>query len=122
MKFKLTIAIVIIILLIGGGIFETIYIQKTLGEFNEKLEQIADQETYDVETIKELQSWWGKKIVILSLTIPHFQLNEINFTLSELIGAVEAEDIQSSNALLRRIQEYSVTIMDTYKFSLVNIL
>lgn len=122
MRFKLTISIILTILLLGGGIYETIFIQKTFTKFNEKIDVLLAQEEYDLDYAIEIQKWWIKKQPQICITVTHAQINEINFTYNEFIGAVEAKDYQSSRALLQRISEYSDTLRQTYKFKIINII
>ena len=122
MRYKLTIAIIISVLLLGGGIFETVFVDKTFDTFEEKLDVIMAQEYYDLNLVKETGLWWGKRANYLEVTIPHVQLTEITVTYGELIGAVENEDYDSASALLNRIKEYTVRIGSLYGFSCRNII
>ena len=122
MKYKLTLAIVITALLLGGGIWETIYINNTFDEFNEKLDSLMQQEEYDIETVKGVGDWWFAEANKLEITIPHVQLTEITVTYGELIGAVENEDFDSASALLNRIKQYTIRIGELYGFKFRNIV
>lgn len=122
MKYKLTIAIIVTVLLLGGGIWETIYIDRTFNEFEDKLSLLMEQEEYDLGDVKETGDWWYKRADRLEITIPHVQLTEITVTYGELIGAVENEDFDSASALLNRIKQYVIRIGDLYGFSLRNVI
>lgn len=122
MKYKLTIALLVTVLLLGGGIWETIYIDRTFNEFEDKLSLLMEQEEYDLGDVKETGDWWYKRADRLEITIPHVQLTEITVTYGELIGAVENEDFDSASALLNRIKQYVIRIGDLYGFSLRNVI
>ena len=122
MKFKLTIAILATVLLIGGSIGETIYIRNTFEELQDRLESQMYNETYSLDEVKKLVSWWEKKAETLEIFISVVQLNEITVTMGELIGAVKKEDYDSANALFDRIYQYAVRINDMYMLKFNNIM
>ena len=124
MKYKLTIAVVIVVLLLALGIVEEIYVRKTFESFGEKLEEILDSpdEIYRLEDVVATHLWWQKRHRYMELFLPHIQLNEIETTYGELIGAVEAEDYDSANALLNRIYATTLALKEMYGFRIGNIL
>lgn len=122
MKYKLSIVIIAIVLILGGSIIENIYINKTFDEFENKLSHLMQQEEYDFGEIKAVSDWWDKKSDYLEIAISVVLLNEITVTLGELKGAVQNEDYDSASALLDRIYCYSVGIKDMYKLEIENIL
>lgn len=122
MKYKLTIAIIVTALLIGGGIAETIFVNKTFDSFEQKIDAIMQQEVFSYEDVIAAGKWWDKRVNILEISIPHVQLTEITVTYGELVGAMEKEDFDSAGALLNRIYQYSVQIGNQYGFKLKNIL
>lgn len=122
MKYKLTIALVVTVLLLGGGIWETVYIENTFDEFEKKLSALMEQEEYVYEDVVSVGEWWNSHANKLEMTIPHVQLTEITVTYGELIGAVENEDYDSASALLNRIKQYTVRIGSLYGFNMRNII
>lgn len=121
MKYKLTILILACLLLVGGSIAETVFIDKTFDAFEKKIEPLLNQESYSLEEITALSDWWEKKAEILEIFISVLQLNEITVTLGELEGAVRKEDYDSASALIDRIYEYSIRIKDMYMVKFNNI-
>lgn len=123
-KGKLTIAIIVLTVILGLGIFEQIYIHRTFEDFSEKLNNfiIEEDETYDYDAIVETQKWWEKKVKYLELFLPHVQLIEITITFGELVGAVGAEDYDSAQALLNRIQRTSESFENMYGVRIGNII
>lgn len=124
MKNKLTVAIVVLVLIIGLGVFEQIYIHRTFKEFSERLETfiVEEDEEYDYDAIVETQKWWERKVKYLELFLPHVQLIEITITYGELVGAVGAEDYDSAQALLNRIQRTSESFENMYGIRMGNII
>ena len=122
MKYKLTLVILACMILIGGSIAETVYIDKTFDAFEKKVEPLLCQEEYSFEEVNELSKWWAKKSETLEIFISVLQLNAITVTLGELEGAVRKEDYDSASALVDRIYEYAVRIKDMYMVKFNNIL
>lgn len=122
MKYKLTIAIIVSLLLIGGGIAESVYVEHTFDDFENRTGEILDSRLYEAEKVAALDDWWQKKEKWLDLTVPRNQLTEISFTLNELLGAIEADDLASANALCSRLHQYAVEYGHLYGFRWPNIL
>ncbi len=123
MKTKFILAVAILLAILGLGIAEQIYVRKTFDDFSSRLESfiVEEDEEYDLEAIKRTQDWWMKKHGYLELFLPHVQLIEITITYGELVGAVGAEDYDSAQALLNRLQQTSQAFADMYGISLGNV-
>lgn len=123
MRYKLVFAIVICVLLIGGGVWERIFVQKTFDELSEKIDILIDMgDDIDIDTVYTTEKWLEKAHGKLEYVIPHYQLNEISVTFGEFKGAVEAEDIQSAIAQLHRLRENTERLSDMYKITPSNVL
>lgn len=122
MKYKLTIAIIVSVLLIGGGIAESVYVEHAFDEFERRTGEILANRLYEAEMISSLDEWWQKQEKRLDLTVPRNQLTEISFTVNELLGAIEADDLASANALCARLHQYAVEYGHLYGFRWPNIL
>lgn len=122
MKYKLTIAIIVSVLLIGGGIAESVYVEHAFDELERRTGEILANRLYEAETISSLDEWWQKQEKRLDLTVPRNQLTEISFTVNELLGAIEADDLASANALCARLHRYAVEYGHLYGFRWPNIL
>lgn len=123
-KKRLIIALVVLVVIISLGIFEQILIKETFSEFSARLERfiIEEDEEYDYEAIVETQKWWEKKAKSLELFLPHTQIIEITITYGELVGAVGAEDHDSAQALLNRIQSTAKSFSNNYRVRIGNII
>ncbi len=123
-KKRLIIALVVLVVIISLGIFEQILIKETFSEFSARLERfiIEEDEEYDYDAIVETQKWWEKKAKSLELFLPHAQIIEITITYGELVGAVGAEDHDSAQALLNRIQSTAKSFSNNYRVRIGNII
>lgn len=123
MKYKLTIAIVITVLLLTGGILEEIYVAHVFNELSEKVEKVlqTESETYDLKELEDIHEWWKDKHKYLELFLPHVQLNEIEITYGEMLGAAKADDYEGAKAQLNRIYATSKAIHEMLSFRLGNI-
>jgi hypothetical protein len=120
---KLIVAIVLVVLLLGGGIYESIFISKTCDRLKEQVEEVLAQgEPYDAREIEEIIEWWRKKSKSLALTMPHVPLNEVSFTLAELLGTVVAEDYKSATAVLTKLLGHAESLKESYSFSANHIM
>lgn len=122
MKYKLTIAIIVSVLLIGGGIAESVYVEHAFDELEKRTGEILANRLYEAEIVESLDEWWQKREKWLDLTVPRNHLTEISFTLNELLGAIEADDLASANALCARLHQYAVEYGHLYGFRWPNIL
>ncbi len=122
MKYKLTIAIIVTVLLIGGGIAESVFVERTFDEFERRTGEILANRLYEAEIVESLDEWWQKREKWLDLTVPRNHLTEISFTVNELLGAIKTEDFDSANALCGRVHQYAVEYGHLYGFRWPNIL
>lgn len=122
MKFKITVFIIVVLFLVGICVGENVYIDRTFGEFSERIENIKSQDPYDLETVLETERWWLKKVEVLELTMSVQLLNDVTYTYGELIGAIEKEDYQSASGYLERLELYASALCDMYKVKINNVL
>ena len=115
MKYKITITVIVCALIIAGSVIEYVYVNRAFDELETRLDKVMEYEEYPLEEVEELTEWWDQTSEWLEISVPVIQLNEITVTLSELCGAVEAEDYDTASALLTRIKAYSENISDIYK-------
>ena len=115
MKYKITITVIVCALIIAGSVVEYVYVNRAFDELETRLDKVMEYEEYPLEEVEELTEWWDQTSEWLEISVPVIQLNEITVTLSELCGAVEAEDYDTASALLTRIKAYFENISDIYK-------
>ena len=122
MKCKITVFVLTIVLLTAICVGENIYLDRTFGEFSDRIESIKSQNPYDLETILETERWWLKKVEVLELTMSIQLLNDVTYTYGELVGAVKKEDYESASGYLERLSLYATSLCDMYKVKINNIL
>lgn len=124
MNARMIITVVLIVLLLAGGIALEVTISNVFNELSEKIDALVDYEsvTYSLEDVEEIRIWWRKKHAFLETVLPHTQINEIEMSFGELVGAVAAEDYPSATAMLCRIRETSMALAEMFTFRIGNIL
>lgn len=122
MKCKITVFVFTIVFLTAICVGENVYLDRTFGEFSDRIESIKSQNPYDLETILETERWWLKKVEVLELTMSIQLLNDVTYTYGELVGAVKKEDYESASGYLERLSLYATSLCDMYKVKINNIL
>lgn len=122
MKYKLVIVIVVAVLVIGGGIFELLYLDNCYSSFIERLDEIIAQEPYEMNSVYETRDWLDKKHKGMEYFIPHFELNELSISYAELVGAMEKQDYEAASAILYRLRQLAERQGDIFKFRIQNIV
>ncbi|MCL2630351.1 MAG: DUF4363 family protein [Firmicutes bacterium] len=122
---KLILVIIISAIIIGGGIWQEVYMEKTFSEFERKidaLEKAHAEEPLKPEQVKELHDWWQKKHASFENFLPHLQLNEIEMTFGELMGTVVAEDTESATGQILRLKFTVSAIAEMFNIRFGNIV
>lgn len=122
MKFKLITVIIISVLILIGGVLECIYIDSTMKQLIERIDDIMAKDPIVAEEVYQTDEWLDKKHKGLEFLIPHFELNELSVTYKEVIGAMERQDFDHAYILLNRIKEYAERLGDIYRFRGQNIV
>ncbi len=121
MKSRLLVAILVVILLLGFGIAEELYVTKVFKDYETKLDAIDIDKPLDTEQILELKSWWMQKHRMLEIILPHNNLNEITYIYGEMLGAIEIDDDKSAKAQFHRLRTTVEAISEMYGFRIGNI-
>lgn len=122
MKYKLTIAIIVSLLLITGGILENIFIRNTFNEFSERLEKISEQEDYNLNDVYDTEKWLEKKHNRLEYFVPHYELNEVSVSYAEFVGSVEVGDSDTAAEQLKKLKQEVKRLDDVFQFKFQNII
>ena len=122
MKFKITVFILTVLFLVAICVGENVYLDRTFGEFSDRIEIIKEQDPYDLDYILETEQWWLKKVEILEITMSIQLLNDVTYTYGELVGAVKKEDYASASGYLERLRLYASALCDMYKVKINNVL
>ncbi len=106
---KLIFAIAVLLIIIGVGVAEQLYLRDLFGDLKDKAESVRtmvetkDAECYD-KTV-EMQEWWDNKKHVLEAVVSHNETKEITIRLAELEGYVAIDDQKSSEATIAIIIE-----------------
>lgn len=98
---RTVIAIILLILIVGVGIFEQVFIDKVMTQLKEKSEIIKSEISQDdkeraLQLTEETIEWWEIKSQILETMVPHNSLKDIPIQLSTLKGQLETEDMEQA--------------------------
>jgi len=123
MKVRNAAVIIFAIILLGLGIFEIIYVNKSLKNFEKQLDEIVNGEMpFAIEKVEETAKWLDKNGEMLVFFVPHAKITEITATYHEMYGAVLDGDLSTSIALAYRLMEMSRGLRCMFEFSIQNIL
>ena len=106
---RLILAVVVVLIIIGLGVFEQIYIDKLYSETEAQAQEIKDRIETSVESALPaaltLKENWLKKRSFLEAVAPHNETKEMVLRIAELIGYIEAKDDKSATATVYIILE-----------------
>jgi len=106
---RLILAIAVVLLIIGMGVFEQIYIDRLYTATTEQAEKVKEEILKDVAgalpAATALKESWLKKRSFLEAVTPHNETKEMILRIAELIGYIEAKDDKSAIATVEIILE-----------------
>lgn len=106
---RMIFAVTVVLLILGVGIFEQIYIQRLYRETKAEAENVKTLIEEDVAAALpaaiNLKENWLKKRSFLEGVTPHNETKEMVLRLAELIGYIEAKDDKSALATVEIILE-----------------
>ena len=106
---RLIFAIVIVLLIIGLGVFEQVYINRLYNGTEAQAQAVKAALQEDVKSAlpvaEKLKKDWLDKRSFLEAVTPHNETKEMVLRIAELIGYVEAEDDKSALATAEIILE-----------------
>ena len=106
---RMIFAVVIVLLIIGLGVFEQVYISRLYEDTKAQAEQVKAAVQEDVESAlpvaEKLKENWLEKRSFLEAVTPHNETKEMVLRIAELIGYVEAKDDKSALATVEIILE-----------------
>ncbi len=106
---RMIFAIVIVLLIIGLGAFEQVYISRLYNDTEAQAQEVKAAVQEDVESAlpvaEKLKENWLEKRSFLEAVTPHNETKEMVLRIAELIGYVEAKDDKSALATAEIILE-----------------
>lgn len=123
---KIIIFSIILIIIIGAGIWENIFIKDTFSEFNERMLEIGeyiendDSQSALVKT-QELTVWWKKKLNVIEVVAYSPDIRLVSVTLAELEGSLKINDIANSQSKHTSILALALNIENILDFNLKDV-
>ena len=106
---RLILAVSVLLLIVGVGVFEQIYIvklyKKTKGTAEEVKAAIQNDVASALPYAEKLKEDWLKDRSFLEAVTPHNETKEMVLRIAELIGYIEAKDDKSATATVEIILE-----------------
>lgn len=110
-------AIIILLLILGLGIGELIYLNNTYNTMKDRMSEVRgmiereDEESYTA--VIAAKEWWNEKKALLETLVSHNETKEMTLRLSELEGYVAIEDQKSAVATVAIIIELCENTVNT---------
>ena len=131
MKKKWAVMIVIILLIVGLCVFESVYIQNSfsylygeLVKFEEKIsvdENNIDSEE-NISIMKDLHSSWQKRSDNLKMIVWHTGMKEVEINLSRIQSYVMMNDFAEAIVELNALKDFCMHYRDDFTITIENIL
>ena len=130
MKKKWAVMIVIIVLIVGLCVFESVYIQNSFsylyGELVKFEDKISPDKDIDLEenisTIKMLHSNWQKRSDNLKMIVWHTGMKEVEINLSRIQSYVMMNDYAETIVELNALKDFCLHYKDDFTITIENIL
>ena len=125
MKFKLALAIILLLLIIGCGVFQIVIINQTMDHLSEELEILdseVNSDNFDMEKIYDLEAYWHKRLPMLETIIPNTDIDQVAMLISELIGAMENKDQKETHIRIEVLKVRAESIKHLLGFRIEHIL
>lgn len=125
MKFKLALAIILLLLIIGCGVFQIVIINQTMDHLSEELEILdseVNSDNFDMEKIYDLEAYWHKRLPMLETIIPNTDIDQVAMLISELIGAMENKDQKETRIRIEVLKVRAESIKHLLGFRIEHIL
>ena len=117
--------LIVTILLVVGSIFESAFIKKEFGEFNQILSvlyQKIEVESATIDDVYAVQDNWLHKKKSLHAFIPHNEIKEIDLWISESATLVRDKEWEDAISKIEVLKELTEQIPKTFMISWENIL
>jgi len=106
---RLILALTVLLVIVGFGVFEQIYIVRLYRSTEAQAESVRQSIEEDVSSALDgalaLKESWLKKRSFLEAVTPHNETKEMVLRIAELIGYIEAKDDKSATATIYIILE-----------------
>ena len=115
---------IILLLLIGGGIFEDVSLDRSVkqcAEIGETVIQKTEDQTAKEEDVLSFSDIWDKTKSRLHTYIPHTEIREVDMWLSEAKSFVATQDFELARAKLVVVRDKILSIPDSFSTTFGNV-
>lgn len=124
---KVILAVLILAAILTAGILETIYVEKTFAELDERLDVMHKcLEDDDVEgaldATNETMEWWDGERHKMEIFTFSPDIRQLSVALGETKGSLEVEDVKNAMSKTDSILIISANIRDILNFNLQDII
>ncbi len=115
---------IILLLLIGGGIFEDISLERSVRDCAEIVETViqkTEEKTAKEEDVLSFSDIWDKTKSRLHTYIPHTEIREVDMWLSEAKSFVATQDFELARAKLVVVRDKILSIPDSFRTTFGNV-
>lgn len=105
---RLILALIILVVMVGFGIWEQVFLDKVFDELDAKItdiQTILDNGNDSKQNIDELVDWWNDKSKVLDALVVHNEIKEVTLLIYELDGYSQADMDEDRYAAVVRVKE-----------------
>lgn len=125
MKLKLLLAIILLVLIVGGGVGQILLVNHTMNYISDDLEELKIEVLngyFDIEQVHALQRYWEKILPVLETIIPNTDIDQVATLMAELEGAIENEDGDETHIRIEVLQIRVESIKHLLSFRIEHVL
>ena len=115
---------IILLLLIGGGIFEDVSLDRSVKQCAEIVETViqkTEDQTAKEEDVLSFSDIWDKTKSRLHTYIPHTEIREVDIWISEAKSFVATQDFELARAKLVVVRDKILSIPDSFRTTFGNV-
>lgn len=115
---------IILLLLIGGGIFEDVSLDRSVKQCAEIVETViqkTEDQTAKEEDVLSFSDIWDKTKSRLHTYIPHTEIREVDIWISEAKSFVATQDFELARAKLVVVRDKILSIPDSFSTTFGNV-
>lgn len=121
------IAIILLSLIIGVGIYEDIYFNKIINELDKNLVIIEElifneQKKESIDLCTKLSNYWDEKNLFLEIVFYNPNIKNVSLDLHEILGALVIDDLKSAQARVYVLRKRLEALKETMSFSLISVI
>ena len=118
-------ALIAVIILFGGQLYENFFVQKQFEDFNYSLHSLyekAEEGEINKEDVLAVQNLWIAKKKKLHMFIPHTEIKEVDLWLAEAVSFAKSKNYEEVLSKIEVLIELCEQIPLTFKLKPENVL